>query len=53
MLGSQVFLMEPKHQFIYHNKENELVVPSQKKKGDYYLNPWLSQLKDESQFKKW
>ena len=47
MLGSKVLLMKPKHQFIYPNEENESVVPNYEKKGDYYVNPSLSQLKDE------
>ena len=28
VVGSKVFLIKPKHQFIYPNKENEFVVPN-------------------------
>ena len=31
MEGSKVFLIEPKHQFIYHNEENKLGVPINKR----------------------
>ena len=39
MMGSEVFLMKPKYQFIYPNKENEFVVHNHWKNGDYYVNP--------------
>ena len=35
---------------VYHNKENVFVVPYPEKKGYYYENPCLSQLKDELRF---
>ena len=38
---------------IYHNKENAFIVPNHEKKVDYYVNPYLSKLKVEFQFKKW
>ena len=47
MVGCEVFLMKPKGQFLYPNEWNEFVVPNHYKKGDYYLNPGLSQLKNE------
>ena len=28
MVGSEVFLMKPKHQLIYPNEENEIMVPN-------------------------
>ena len=33
----EVFLLKPKHQIIYPNKENAVMVPNHEKKGDYYL----------------
>ena len=47
MIGSAVFLMKLMHQFIYTNGENDFMVPSHKKKWDYYTNLCLSQLIDE------
>ena len=47
MVGSDVFLMKPKHQFIYPNKGNALMAPDHEKKGDYYMTPWLSQSTNE------
>ena len=35
---------------VYHNNKNEFIVPNQEKKGDYYANPCLSQLKNKLQF---
>ena len=49
----EVFLFKPKHRFIYPNRWNEFVVPNHKKKGEYYVNPRLSQLKYELQFQNW
>ena len=45
MVEKDAFLMEPKHQFICTNEENEFMVPNHYKKGDYYLNPSLSNWK--------
>ena len=50
MIQREVPLFKPKHQFIYPNEKNELVVPNHYKKRDYYVNPYLSQLKDELSF---
>ena len=47
MVGSEVFLMKLKHQFIYRKNENVFIVPNHGKKGDYYVNPCLTQLTDE------
>ena len=43
----EVVLMKPKHQFISLNEENEFMVPNLEKKRNFYLNPYLSALKDE------
>ena len=49
----EVFLMNPKHQYhLFHWRECVYVAQSEKK-GDYYVNPSLSQLKVELQFYKW
>ena len=45
--GSEVILLKPKHQFVYPNKENTLMVPNHEKKGDYYVNQGLPHLIDE------
>ena len=34
----------------YHNKENVFIVSNHEKKRDYFVNPCLSQFKDELQF---
>ena len=47
MLGKEVFLKKPKHQFIYPIEENEFMVPNHEKRGDYYVTPCLSQLTDK------
>ena len=39
MVESEVFLMKLKHQFISPEEENEFMVPSHKKKGDFDVNP--------------
>ena len=44
IVESEVFLIKPKHQFIYPNEENKFMVPNHEKKEDYYMNPYLSQL---------
>ena len=38
MVGSDVFPINPMHQFIYPNEENEFMAPNNKKNGDYYSN---------------
>ena len=43
-MGSEDFLMKPKHQLIYPNEENEFLAPNHEKKGDYYVYLCLSQL---------
>ena len=45
MLGRDVFLMKPKHQFFYIKEENDFMVPNHWKKGDYYVNSSLSNWK--------
>ena len=47
MVGYEVFLMKPKHQFIYTIEENEFIIPNIEKEEDYYVNSCLSQLIDE------
>ena len=47
MVGSEAFLTKTKHQFIYPKVENEFVALNHLKKGDYYVNPCLPQLKNE------
>ena len=43
----KLFLWSQSINVIYHNKENELMVPNHENKGDYYLNLCLSQLTNE------
>ena len=43
----KVFLMKPRHQFVYHSEENTFMVPSHGKKEDYYVNLCLSRLIDK------
>ena len=52
MVGSKVFLMKSKHQFVYLGKENALVVPNQEKKGYYHVNLCLPHLIDKFLFRK-
>ena len=47
MVGGKVFPINGMHQFIYPNEENEFMVPNHEKKGDYCINPCLSQLIEE------
>ena len=47
IIEGKAFLMRRKHQFIYPNKENKFMDPNHEKKGDYYVNPCLSNLMDE------
>ena len=35
VVGSKVFLMKARHQFVYPSKENAFMVPNQEKKWDY------------------
>ena len=44
MVGSKVFLMKPRHQFIYLGKKNAFMEPNQEKKDDYHVNLCLSHL---------
>ena len=47
MVEKQVFHMNQSIEIVYPNKENMFMVPNHEKKGDYYVNPCLSQLKGE------
>ena len=42
--------MKPKHQIINLKEENVFMMPNHEKKGDYYVNRCLTQLKYELQF---
>ena len=44
------FPYEIAQQNIYPNKGNVFVVPNHARKGDYYVNPFLFQFRDELQF---
>ena len=50
MVGSEILLMKPKHQFIYKNEENKFMVPNYEKKWGYGVNMSLFQLTDEIWF---
>ena len=50
ILEREVFPMKPKHQNIYPNEDNVIMVPNHEKNRDYYVNPRLYQLKDELEF---
>ena len=50
MVGSKVFLMKPRHQFVYPNKEKAFMVPDQEKKGDYHAYLCLPHLIDRFWF---
>ena len=50
MVGSELFPIKPKHQFIYPNEKNEFMVANHENKGDYCMNPYLSQAMDELWF---
>ena len=50
MAEIKAFSMKPKHQFIYPNEQNELIVLNQEKEGDNYVNLCLSKLTDELYF---
>ena len=45
-----IFLMKPKHQNHLSQGGECFMVPNYEKKGDYYVNPCLTQLNDELQF---
>ena len=47
MVEKEVFLIKPKHQIIYHNEGNVFMMSNHEEKEDYYVNPCLSNLKDE------
>ena len=50
MVEREVFLTMPKHQNVYPNKKNVIMVSNLEKNGDYYVNPRLSQLKNKLEF---
>ena len=50
MVEIEVFLLYPKQQIVYHNKGNVFILPNHEKKGDYYVNPCLSHLKEKLRF---
>ena len=50
MVGREVLLTKPKHHAIYPYKKNEFMVPYHEKKGDYYVNLYLSKLTNELWF---
>ena len=45
MIGRDVFFQNQRLNIIYPNEENVFVVPNNKKKRDYYVNPCLSNWK--------
>ena len=47
MVESDFFLWNQSIKIDYYNKKNVFIVPNQEKKEYYYMNPSLSQLKDE------
>ena len=47
MAEKDVFLMKPKHQYIYPNEENVFTAPNHEMNGDYDANPCLSQLENK------
>ena len=49
-LKVKFFLWSRTINIIYPNEENVLMLPNNEKKGDYYMNPYLSQLTDEIWF---
>ena len=48
--GKKAFLWNQSINVIYSNKENVFMMPNHEKKLDYYVNPYLFQLKYEPQF---
>ena len=49
----EAFVRNQSINIINPNEENVFMMPNHEKKGDYYVNPCLSQLKVELQFYKW
>ena len=47
MVESVVFLMKPKHHYNLSQRGECVYVPNHEKKRDFYVNPGLSQIKDE------
>ena len=50
MVEREVFLLKPEHQYHLYQRRECLIGPNDEKKGDYYLNPCLTQFKDELEF---
>ena len=50
--NEKLFLWNQSINVIYPNKKNEFMVPHHEKKGDYYVNLYLSQFIDEFWLKK-
>ena len=50
MVEREVFLWNQSTNIIYPNEENVFLVPNHDKKGDYYVNPYLSQMEDKIHF---
>ena len=44
MVEREVFLMKPNINTIYPNEKNAFMVPNHENKGDYLMNPCLSEL---------
>ena len=42
MVEKEVFFMKPSINIVYPNKENVFMMPNHEKKGDYYVNLYLS-----------
>ena len=47
MVEREVFIMKQSIKYHYPNEESVFMVPNHEKNRDYYVNPCLSQLKDE------
>ena len=50
MVERDVSYLKPKHQYHLPQQGECVIVPNHEKKWDYYMNPYLSQLKDKLQF---
>ena len=48
--GKRTFSYKTKASNIYPNKKKMFMAPNHERKEDYYVNPCLSQLKNELQF---
>ena len=46
----KLFLWNQSINVIYPNEKNEFIIPNHGKKGDYYVNPYLSKLKNKLWF---